>query len=76
MLLMSEVEMAGIQLELITSKTGFGGVRYWFKCPLCDRRVGVIFRHPISGQIGCRLCLGLEYRQRRYRGMIEGKNMV
>lgn len=75
-LINSEIEISGIQVELLTSKTGFGGVRYWFKCPLCGQRVGVLFKHAVLSQIGCRLCLNLEYRQRRYRGMLEGKSMV
>jgi hypothetical protein len=67
--------MAGIKVELTTSKTYVGGVRYWFKC-LCGRRVGVLFVHPISNILGCRECLGLEYRKRRYKGMEEVKKII
>jgi hypothetical protein len=28
--------------------------------------------HPLTSAIGSRKCLGLEYRSRRYKGMIEG----
>jgi len=66
----SELEIAEIQVGLTTSKTHFGGVRYWFKCH-CGKRVGVLFVHPVSQNLGCRACLGLEYRKRRYKGMIE-----
>jgi hypothetical protein len=43
----------------------------WFKCPLCGSRVGVLFRHPAANTVGCRRCLKLEYRKRRYKGMVE-----
>ncbi|MDO8555189.1 MAG: hypothetical protein Q7R75_01320 [bacterium] len=73
LMLASEIEVSDIKVALITSKTGFGGIRYWFKCPLCPNRVSVIFQHPLTEEIGCRRCLNLEYRKRRYKGMIEGK---
>lgn len=71
-LISSKLEMADIGVTLTTSKTGFGGLRYWFKCPSCSKRVGTLFVHPIASKIGCRSCLALEYRSRRYKGMIEG----
>ena len=70
-LLQSHIETEGYQLLLNRSKTGFGGTRYWFSCPLCQRRTGVIYRHPVSKVLGCRRCLGLDYRKHRYKGMIE-----
>jgi hypothetical protein len=72
-LLKSEITAQGIMLELITSKTGFGGLRFWFKCPICKRRVGTLFAHAVGQNLGCRGCLGLQYRKIRYKGMIEGK---
>ncbi len=73
-LISSELDAQGISVELITSKTGFGGTRYWFKCPSCQRRVGTLFVHAISQNLGCRRCLGLEYRKRRYKGMVENSS--
>ena len=70
-LLCSELGVNNLSVSLTTSRTNFGGLRYWFSCPSCNRRVGVLFVHPISQIIGCRLCLGLEYRKRRFKGMIE-----
>ena len=72
-LIKSELEVEGLHIELTTSKTGYSGVRFWFKCPLCNLRVGVLFKHLTSNAIGCRRCLRLEYRKRRYKGMIEGE---
>jgi len=71
-LLSSEIEITGMKLELTTSPVHFGGTRYWFKCPLCQKRVGTMFIHPLNTQTGCRTCLGLDYRKRRFKGMLEG----
>ena len=40
----------------------FGGKRAWFTCPLCNRRVGVLYRHDDS--LGCRECFNLTYHSR------------
>jgi len=69
----SEIEMKGLNIDLTTSKTRFNGIRFWFVCPVCGKRVGILFEHPITGQIGCRACLRLRYAKRRYKGMIEEK---
>jgi len=69
----SKLEIEGLRIELTTSKTGYNGLRFWFRCPLCELRVGVLFRHPVNNAIGCRRCLKLEYRKRRYKGMIENR---
>jgi hypothetical protein len=70
-MLTSDIEVVGERIGLTTSKVGNNGYRYFFLCPICNRRVGVLFKHPLSELVGCRLCLGLEYRKRRYKGMIE-----
>jgi len=71
LILISELEVLGIRIELTTSKTCYNGTRFWFKCPLCEKRVGVLLKHPLTDQIGCRQCLNLEYRKRLYKGMVE-----
>ena len=70
-LIAAEIKLADLTIELTPSKTSFEGTRYWFKCPLCGSRTGTLFVHPLTSAIGCRKCLGLEYRSRRYKGMIE-----
>lgn len=70
-MLQSELEVVGLRVQLTTSRTGFGGVRLWFVCPSCGRRVGMLLKHPIEQVIGCRLCLRTDYRKHRYKGMIE-----
>ncbi len=72
-LLQSELQMSNKFIELTPSETAFGGARLWFKCPMCTKRKGTLFVHPLSHEIGCRKCLGLEYRSRRYKGMMENK---
>lgn len=75
-LIESSIELLGIDIKLRTSETGFGGIRYWFECPNCKRRVGVVYVNPITHALGCRICLDLEYRKRRYRGMVEAENIM
>jgi len=70
-LIKSELELQGINIDLEITKTCYGGTRFWFKCPLCQSRAGVLFIHPLNSKVGCRKCLNLEYRKRRYKGMIE-----
>jgi len=73
MLVASQLEVEGLNIDLTIGKTNFNGIRLWFKCPICDKRVGVLYRHAISQNLGCRGCLGLEYRCRKYKGMLESK---
>jgi len=70
-LLEAKIETTGHDIGLIAGNTGFGGLRYWLKCPKCSRRVGIVYKHPLTNELGCRVCLNLEYRKRRYKGMIE-----
>lgn len=69
----SELQILGFNVDLLTSKTGFGGKRLWIECPICKKRKGVIYKHLISNIIGCRTCLRLTYRKQRYKDMIENK---
>lgn len=70
-LIQSEIEASGYNLQLDETKLHFGGTRFWFKCPICNSRRGVLFKHPITQSLGCRACLDLQYKKRRYKGMIE-----
>lgn len=66
-----KLEIEGVRLELSETKTGNGGLRYWFTCPQCTKKAGILYKHPISQSLGCRRCLNLDYRSHRYRGMVE-----
>lgn len=70
-LLKSEIIGAGYVLDLEVTKIYRGGERFWFRCPNCKTRRAILYQHPLSLAIGCRDCLNLDYRKRRYKGMIE-----
>jgi len=70
-MLRSQFEMMSVDVHLTTTCTGNKGTRFWFVCPNCERRVGVLLIHPLQGELGCRKCLNLEYKKRRYKGMLE-----
>ena len=76
LVLTSELEVLGLKIDLTTSKTHYNGIRIWFVCPLCNKRVGVLLQHPLNKRVGCRICLNLDYRKRRYKGMIEGEKFA
>ena len=65
----SALNIYGIEIQLTTSKTRFGGNRIWFLCPICQKKKGVIYKN--NRLIGCRTCLNLKYGKQRYKGMIE-----
>ena len=58
-------------IEVEATPCRFGGVRYWFICPFCGRKVVRVY---LSGHWQCRKCAGLAYpaenesvRERKYR---------
>lgn len=51
-------------VSLLTTSCNYGGVRYWFACPLCDRRVGAIYLAPGSVYFKCRHCNNITYHSR------------
>jgi len=71
MLLESEIKANDVQVSIRTAKTGNGGERWFFECPVCKRRCTVLFQHPISILLGCRSCLNLKYRKCAKKGMVE-----
>ncbi|HUU19733.1 MAG TPA: hypothetical protein VMW72_21460 [Sedimentisphaerales bacterium] len=58
------------KVQLTTTPCNFGGVRYWFICPLsrngvyCGRRVAKLYKAPGGGYFGCRHCYNLSYESR------------
>jgi len=69
------------KISLTTTPCNFGGVRYWFICPLsvngvyCGRRTGTLYLASGGHYFGCRHCYNLSYESRneprfaRCRGM-------
>lgn len=70
-LLQAQIEALGIPVQLTTSKTRFNGDRFWFICPFCSKKVGILYKHPLQAVLGCRLCLDLKYQKQRFKGMVE-----
>lgn len=52
---------------LTTTRLSWGGIRWWFTCPLirnaqnCDRQVGKLYRPSGCRYFGCRHCYDLTY---------------
>lgn len=68
-----EVSAVGSDIKLTTSLTRWGGIRYWFSCPVCEERKGTLFKDPGKNIIACRSCLKLDYRSHRFSKMIEAQ---
>src|SRR5262249_53405882 len=56
------------RVSLTTTRPWFGGLRWWFVCPMvvdgrpCNRRVGKLYLPPCGRYFGCRHCYRLTYR--------------
>ena len=51
-------------IPLQTTTCTYGGVRHWFSCPDCGRRVGTLYLVPGDAVFRCRHCNGLTYQSR------------
>jgi hypothetical protein len=60
-------ESAEYRVRLTATRPRFGGLRWWFVCPLvvngvaCGRRVGNLYLPPSGRYFGCRHCNNLTY---------------
>ncbi len=60
------------KIPLTTTPCRFGGVRYWYICPMsrsgvyCGRRVGVLYK--VGDFFACRHCNDLTYESRKVSG--------
>jgi len=58
------------KISLTSTPCHFGGVRYWFICPLsvngvyCGRRTGTLYIASGGNYFGCRHCYNLSYQSR------------
>ena len=48
----------GYDVGITTSSCHYGNYRYWFNCPNCNKRVGVLY---CAGLFVCRHCIGANY---------------
>jgi hypothetical protein len=64
------------KVSLTTTPCNFGGIRYWFICPLaingvsCGRRVAKLYKTPDSNYFGCRHCHNLTYESKNESRMM------
>lgn len=61
------IEINSQTIPLTQTPCTFGGWRYWFLCPSCIRKVGVLYRKPMKRQFLCRDCHKLTYQLTKYR---------
>ena len=52
------------EVSLLTTPCTYGGVRYWFACPVCHERVGVLYLAPGNVYFMCRHCNNITYHSR------------
>ncbi len=49
-------------IALQTTRPNYGGVRWWFTCPACQRRSGRLYLPSGARLFACRRCYDLTYR--------------
>ena len=50
-----------VPLQVTMTPQPLGGVRGWWRCPVCDRRCGVLLAATPTSAIACRRCMGARY---------------
>lgn len=53
------------RIVLTTTSCNYGGIRYWFACPVCGKRCRVIYWQGQHNFWACRKCLNLVYRSQQ-----------
>ena len=54
-----EEEKRLVRIQLDASCCYFGGLRYWFYCPNCNERIGILYK--VNNEFACRKCHDLIY---------------
>ncbi len=49
------------RIKVTTTRPHFGGLRYWFVCPVCERRAGKLYATEEDRRYICRVCRKLVY---------------
>jgi hypothetical protein len=60
-----------IQLHPQTTRTQFGGLRWWLTCPWCAKRVGKLYLVPGVKHFRCRSCHNLTYHSSQQAHRVE-----
>lgn len=53
------------KIKIASTRPNYGGLRWWFVCPLCQKRKRVLYLS--SSDYYCRECLKLNYKSQTYR---------
>lgn len=51
-----------LRLRFTSSRCHFGGIRYWFVCPTCGKRIGKLYVTLSANEFKCRRCHNLTYQ--------------
>ncbi len=62
------------KIPLVTTPGAYGGKRFWFSCPFCTRRVGVLYRR--DDRFACRHCQNLTYESKNLSGIEKGMGRI
>lgn len=67
-----------LKLSFTTTVPHLGGLRYWFICPYCNRRVGTLYRPRFAVYFKCRHCYNLTYKstQTHDRRVKSAENLI
>jgi len=57
----NKTERLDYKVFLTKTHPNYGGLRYWFVCPSCDKRVRKLYNPPSSKYFFCRICHNLTY---------------
>ena len=60
------IEEFDYKVPLVTTPCNYGGVRYWFECIFCQRRVGILYMR--GSYFACRHCQYLTYESKKLSG--------
>jgi len=50
-----------VRASISVTQPHYGGRRYWWHCPRCNRRVRILYLPPGAGDFRCRVCWCLTY---------------
>lgn len=70
-ILEAKINALNVEIGLTTTKTRFGGEKFWFICLECGSKRGVLYFSPSGSKLLCRKCLRVYYSKQRYKGMLE-----
>lgn len=65
----SSVPLWDCQVSIVSTRPNFGGLRYWFVCPVCSRRCATLYRLKHRNGAACRVCLKLNYPSQHERAL-------